>query len=50
MISPDPILARLAALKTTPTYDLKTQWRELFGSEPPPCPPSAPMEQFRVIA
>lgn len=32
----DPIPARLAALKTTPTADLKTQWRELFASEPPP--------------
>ena len=28
--------ARLAALKTTPTADLKTQWRDLFGTEPPP--------------
>lgn len=32
----DPIPTRLAALKTTPTPDLKKQWRELFGSEPPP--------------
>ena len=32
----DPIPARLAALKTTPTPDLKKQWRELFDSEPPP--------------
>ena len=32
----DPIPARLAALKTTPTPDLKAQWRELFDSEPPP--------------
>ena len=32
----DPILARLAALKTTPTPDLKKQWRDLFDSEPPP--------------
>lgn len=32
----DPIPARLAALKTTSTPDLKTQWRELFDSEPPP--------------
>lgn len=30
------IPARLAALKTTPTPDLKVQWRELFASEPPP--------------
>lgn len=32
----DPIPARLAALKTTPTADLKAQWRDLFDSEPPP--------------
>ena len=32
----DPIPARLAALKTTPTPDLKKQWRELFDNEPPP--------------
>ena len=32
----DPIPARLATLKTTPTPDLKKQWRELFDSEPPP--------------
>ena len=32
----DTIPARLAALKTTPTNDLKQQWRELFDSEPPP--------------
>ena len=31
----DPIPARLAALKTTPTPELKAQWRELFDSEPP---------------
>jgi hypothetical protein len=36
MTKPDPIPARLAALKTTPTPDLKKQWRELFDSEPPP--------------
>lgn len=30
------IPARLAALKTTPTPDLKVLWRELFASEPPP--------------
>ena len=36
MTKQDPIPARLAALKTTPTPDLKAQWRELFGSEPPP--------------
>ena len=32
----DSIPARLAALKTMPTPELKTQWRELFDSEPPP--------------
>jgi len=32
----DPIPARLAALKTTSTPDLKQQWRDLFDSEPPP--------------
>ncbi|MFT4961508.1 MAG: hypothetical protein ACI92Z_002599 [Paracoccaceae bacterium] len=35
MTKPDPIPARLAALKTTPTPELKNQWRELFESEPP---------------
>ncbi len=33
--NPDPIPARLAALKTTPTAELKRQWRDLFGTEPP---------------
>ena len=32
----DPIPARLAVLKTTPTPDLKAQWRDLFATEPPP--------------
>ena len=36
MTNHDPIPARLAALKSTPTKDLKQQWRELFDSEPPP--------------
>ena len=36
MNKPDPIPARLAALKNTPTPDLKQQWRDLFDSEPPP--------------
>jgi Protein of unknown function (DUF2924) len=31
----EPVIARVAALKTTPTPDLKTMWRELFGGEPP---------------
>ncbi len=30
------VLARLAALKTTPTVELKQQWRDLFETEPPP--------------
>lgn len=30
------ILARIAALKSTSTKDLKQQWRELFDAEPPP--------------
>ena len=36
MTTHDPIPARLAALKTTSTPDLKAQWRDLFDSEPPP--------------
>ena len=28
----DTVLARIAALKTTPTPDLKKQWRDLFDS------------------
>ena len=36
MTTHDPIPARLAALKATPTLDLKKQWRELFETEPPP--------------
>ena len=32
----DTVLARVAALKTTRTIDLKQQWRDLFGTEPPP--------------
>jgi hypothetical protein len=35
MTKPDPIPARLAALKTTPMPDLKRQRRELFETEPP---------------
>ena len=31
----DNIPARLVALKTTPLPELKAQWRELFGAEPP---------------
>ena len=36
MTEPDSIPARLAALKTTSTPDLKAQWRDLFDSPPPP--------------
>jgi len=32
----DTVLARVAALKTTPTLELKRQWRDLFETEPPP--------------
>ena len=32
----DTVLSRLAALKNTPTPDLKKQWRDLFETEPPP--------------
>ena len=32
----DPVLARLTALKTTPTPKLREQWRLLFDKEPPP--------------
>jgi hypothetical protein len=35
MTTHDPIPARLAALKTMPTPDLKQQWRDLFDAEPP---------------
>jgi len=34
-VLPADILGRLAALKITPTPDLKQEWRELFGKEPP---------------
>ena len=36
MTKQDSIPARLAALRTTSTPDLKQQWRDLFDSEPPP--------------
>ncbi|MFC7478043.1 DUF2924 domain-containing protein [Dankookia sp. GCM10030260] len=35
-IPPAQVLSRLAALQTTLIADLKQQWRELFGKEPPP--------------
>ena len=31
----DTIVARIAALKTTPTPDLRTLWQNLFETEPP---------------
>jgi hypothetical protein len=34
-IPPADVLGRLAALKTATTPELKAQWRELFGTEPP---------------
>lgn len=30
------LLARVAALKVTPTPELKAEWRQLFETEPPP--------------
>ena len=30
------VLGRVATLRTLPTPELKGQWRELFGTEPPP--------------
>jgi hypothetical protein len=35
MMADDTVLARLAALKTTSTADLKAHWRQLFETEPP---------------
>ncbi|MFN3625674.1 DUF2924 domain-containing protein [Elioraea tepidiphila] len=34
-IPPAQVLPRLAALQTASTMELKQQWRELFGTEPP---------------
>jgi Protein of unknown function (DUF2924) len=31
----DSVIGRIAALKTTPTPDLRAMWRDLFDSEPP---------------
>jgi hypothetical protein len=33
---PEGVLAQILALKSAPAGALKTRWRELFGSEPPP--------------
>ena len=35
-IPPAQVLPRLATLQTAPIAQLKQQWRELFGKEPPP--------------
>ncbi len=35
-IPPTDVLGRLAALTTMATPDLRQQWRDLFGAEPPP--------------
>ena len=35
-IPPLNVLGRIAALQTAGAPDLKAQWQELFGSEPPP--------------
>lgn len=35
MNKPDPIPARLTALKCATTQELKAQWRDLFETEPP---------------
>jgi hypothetical protein len=32
----DPVLARVAAIKTAPTPDLRRMWRDLFGTDAPP--------------
>ena len=32
----DSLVTRVAALKTSPTPDLKQMWREMFLTEPPP--------------
>jgi len=31
----DSVVARIAALKTTPTPELRAMWRDLFDSDPP---------------
>ena len=32
----DSVLAQIAALKSSPTVELKARWRQLFETEPPP--------------
>jgi hypothetical protein len=36
MMMNDSVLARVAALKKTPTSELKEQWQKLFDTPPPP--------------
>ena len=36
MTTTDSVLARIAALKTTPTLELKKQWQQLFETPAPP--------------
>ena len=36
MTTTDSVLARIAALKATPTPELKKQWLQLFETAPPP--------------
>ena len=36
IIPPVDVLGRMAALQTATAPELKQQWRELFGTEPPP--------------
>ena len=36
VVSREGVFARLAALKTASTPNLKAEWRQLFGTEPPP--------------
>jgi Protein of unknown function (DUF2924) len=45
-IPPADVLRRLAVLGRASTTDLKQQWRELFGKEPPPF--SRPYLQSRL--
>ena len=44
MTTPDPIPARLAALKTTATRELKEQWRDLFDTRTATLQPALPRE------
>ena len=36
VVSSESVLARLAALKSASTLELRVQWRQLFGTDPPP--------------